>query len=186
MAKKTTAPKPAVSDIKPGTIGIVSVLRSNRMWLCNGIKLSSGSIWNHVFLVVSIHGKLYAFEEGTIWGVVFTPLDDYLAAEKRGDCVLAFKNLKNWKPEQDNVDIVEYCFSLVGERPYGVFEIPKQFIKQNLQKIGIYIDWRTKSLICSYLVRNILNKFYGVFAEDKTPAPDDIHNDTLYTLFIQH
>lgn len=184
MAKKENTN----NDIKTGTIGLVSVKKSKRLWLCKGIQLFEGSKWNHAFLVVEIAGVLYAYEEGTIWGIIFTPLAEYFEAEKNGECELCFKNIKplgKIKIETFENAIISRALAYVGRRSYGVFEIPKQAVKQTLQKIGIQTDWNTKRLICSYLVRNILNEVLGVFNYDRTPAPDDLFNDNAFTYFIQ-
>lgn len=173
-----------ITDIKTGTIGLVSVIRSERMWLCKGIQLSQGSMWNHAFIVVEIAGVLYAVEEGTIWGITFTLLSAYFDAERNGDCVLCFKNLKDVDVDKFQNAIIHRALAYVGRRPYGVFEIPYQFVKQNLQKVGVNIDRKSKRMICSYLVRNILNHVTGAFGNDTTPSPDDLHKDMIFTHFI--
>lgn len=172
-------------DIKTGTIGLVNTIKSQRAWLTKGIQMAEGSIWNHAFLVIEIDHQLFAYEEGTIHGITITPLISYFEDEKRGDCILCFKNLKDTDTDKDKAEIRDFCLSLVGKSMYAWWQIPMQLVRQNLQKLGINWEFKSKGFICSVLVAYVLNKFYCCYPDWNCLAPDDLH-DSDKAIFIQH
>lgn len=174
-----------LNDIRTGTIGLVSTIKSKRKWLTKGIQIIEGSIWNHAFLVLEIDGQLVAYEEGTIHGITITPLSEYLRAEKAGDCILCFKNLKDFNPELIKKQINEYCLSLVGQNMYAWWQILLQIPRQLLQRIGVNWTYKSKGYVCSVLVANVLNKFFSCYPDWNCMAPDDLHEDPK-SIIIQH
>jgi hypothetical protein len=177
------------ADIKPGTIGLVQTLKSKRKWLTKGIQIAEGSPWNHAFIVVESDGKLYAFEQGTIWGAIFTPLEEYLNQEEKGEVKLAWKNLRDYDTRKNALAIAELALSLSGRRMYNIWTIFKMIPRQLLQQVGIDYKFKTKPLkhgfVCSVMVCYMLYQIYGVFKDWQWYAPDDIYTDTQFTYFVQ-
>jgi len=163
--------------IEHGMIGFVSTNKSNSI-LTRAIKFFERSMWNHVFLVIELNGKLMAFEEGTLWGITVSPLDDYLIAEEEGKYTLAFAKLKNIpgaKIQKDKNKMTDFCLSMVGKEPYGFWHLFLQIPRQILQNIGVDWKYKARGYVCSTLVAYVLNKFYGVFKNWESLSPDDIH-----------
>jgi hypothetical protein len=174
------------NEIQHGMIGFVSS-QKDKSFLSRAIQFAEGSMWNHAFLVIEEGGKLYAYEEGTLWGIIYTPLEEYLEAERQGKYILAFAKLKNIPEEtiqKDKKAMNEYCRSLVGRDLYAFWQLPQQFPRQLLQRIGINLKYPSKGFVCSVLVAHILNKFYGVFKDWKWLSPDDLHESDEIT-FVQ-
>ena len=178
-------------DIHNGTILLVSKQKGKRNWMARGIQIVEGSIWNHAGIIVKTENGLQVFEQGSIWGAIWTPLDEYLKGEADGTYKLAYKNLKDYKTQYKNhvLELNRICDELVGKRPYNVWTIFKMIPRQLLQRIGIDYRFSTKPLkygfVCSVMVCYILNKIYGVFPEWQYYAPDDIQQDDKYTIFVQ-
>lgn len=178
-------------DIGNGTILLVNTIKSKRSFLTKGIQLAEGSIWNHAAILVMTENGLQVFEQGSIWGAIWTPYSEYLQDEKDGKVRLAYKNLKGIKTQSKEqvIALNAVCDSLVGKRPYNIWTIFKMIPRQLLQRIGIDFRFRTNPLkygfVCSVMVCYILNKIYGVFQDWQWYAPDDIYNDNDFTMFVQ-
>jgi hypothetical protein len=174
------------NDIQTGTILLVS--NKNKSFLPWAIQKAEGSQWNHAGLIVKKYGALMVWEEGTIAGLVWTPLSEYLEREQRGEVLLQFANLKNYKPYIIENDIQQLCDRLMGRHGYSVKTILKQLPRQLLQRVGINWKWKSDpkdGFVCSGAVEYVLNFFFDCFPDWACESPDDLYcNDQL--LFIQH